>query len=104
MVHSFTEGESFEQLVYNNPLPVIVHFYANWCGPCKKLGPILESDAAKQNFCLVKVNVDDHPDLADKFQVKGIPYVVLFKGQEMLHDFAGNNNDELQIMYSKLIW
>ena len=82
MVHSFTEGESFEQLVYNNPLPVIVHFYANWCGPCTKLGPILESDAAKQNFCLVKVNVDDHPDLADSDQTAGCMKSLFYKTQQ----------------------
>lgn len=67
------EGNNFDELIKER---VLVDFYANWCGPCKMLGPVLEkvSDSIK----VIKVNVDDNQDLARKYGVMSIPCVILF--------------------------
>ena len=73
------EKENFKELIKEK---VLVDFYANWCGPCKMLGPVLEkvSDEIK----VVKVNVDDNQDLARKYGVMSIPCVILFdNGKEV---------------------
>ncbi len=72
---------SFEADVINSDLPVLVDYWAPWCGPCKMIAPLLE-DAVKQyagRVTIAKVNVDDNPDTAAKFGVRGIPTLMLFK-------------------------
>ncbi len=78
-------SENFEGEVLKSDKPVLVDFYADWCGPCKMLSPIIES-VAKENETIkvVKVNVDNAQDLAIEYQVMSIPTVVVIKdGQEV---------------------
>lgn len=69
---------------------VLVDFYADWCGPCQMLGPVLEElEAEDKNFKLLKVNVDEEPELAQRFKVMSIPMVYLFKDGKEVADVLG---------------
>jgi thioredoxin 1 len=74
------DGATFERHVLRSEVPVLVDFYASWCGPCKVLAPRLEEVAAETPRArVVKVNIDDSPDLADRYGVESIPSVMVFK-------------------------
>lgn len=84
---------TFEQDVINASalMPVLVDFWAPWCGPCKSLGPLLEKleHEYANRWRLVKVNVDENPQLATHFQVRSIPHVVAFVGGQPVDQFTG---------------
>jgi thioredoxin 1 len=72
---------TFDELIGASDAPVLVDFWAEWCGPCTMIAPILEEIAGEHagKVQIAKVNVDDHPDLAMRFDVMSIPTLILFK-------------------------
>lgn len=72
--------ETFDELVVHNPHPVVVDFYANWCGPCRAVAPELERLAAKYvgSVDVVKVDVDANPGLTHRYAIQSIPTIALF--------------------------
>lgn len=83
--------QNFEAEVINSPVPVLVDFWAPWCGPCRTLGPMLEKLEAEAGgaWKLVKVNVDENQQLAGHFGVRSIPHVVAFAGGQAVNQFVG---------------
>jgi thioredoxin 1 len=76
--------QSFQADVIDSDIPVLVDFWAEWCGPCKMIGPALEeiSEELGGRVTIAKVNIDENPDAPGKYGVRGIPTMILFKGGE----------------------
>jgi len=81
---------NFRNLVLKAEVPVLVDFYADWCGPCQRLSPVLEELAAENpDAKVVKVNVDDNPSLAETYGVDSIPSLKVFKNGKVVDEVVG---------------
>jgi len=89
-VQTFTDG-NFDDDVLKSGAPVLVDFWAEWCGPCKRLGPTIDALATDYagKVTIGKLNVDDNQDTAIKYNVRGIPALLLFKGGELVDQIIG---------------
>lgn len=81
----------FEEQVLKSEIPTMVDFWAAWCGPCRAVSPILDQIATEQagKLRIVKVNVDENPGLAMKYQITSIPAMKVFSGGEVVHTVIG---------------
>lgn len=84
-------NKDFDLNILNTETPVLVDFYAEWCGPCKALAPTLEAVAEEQagKLAVVKVNIDDNPELATRFNIQSIPTLIVFDGGEAKKTLKG---------------
>ena len=81
---------TFDETVNGSSKPVVVDFWAEWCGPCKKIAPILEEIASERDdVSIAKINVDDNPDIAMKFNVMSIPTMIVFNDGEVAGRVTG---------------
>jgi len=85
---------NFEEEVLKSNIPVIVDFWATWCGPCKMLAPVISEIAEEGNVKVAKINVDEEGELAIRFNVMSIPTVILFKGGEVVKTTVGYMSKE----------
>ncbi|MEE3104399.1 MAG: thioredoxin [Acidobacteriota bacterium] len=104
-VQTFTD-ENFDSTVVEAEGPVLVDFWAEWCGPCRQMAPAVEALASDYDgkVTVGKLNVDEHPNVAQRFSIRGIPTLLLFNGGEVVDQLVGVADDsKLKSMLDKHI-
>ena len=88
---------AFDRHILNHKGIVLVDFWAPWCGPCKTLGPILDNVSTKVSHKIVKVNVDEESNLANKYKIRSIPTMIVFKDGKAIDTMVGVISEEALI-------
>jgi thioredoxin 1 len=104
-VQTFTDL-NFDDNVLKSAPPVLVDFWAEWCGPCKRLGPTVDALATEYagKVTVGKLNVDENPKISFQFQIRGIPTILIFKGGQVVESLVGlAQKDDLKKVLDKHI-
>lgn len=105
MEYKFTEA-NFQSEVLESDIPVLVDFYADWCGPCKMMGPVVAAMAEKFDgkMKIGKLNVDDDGEVAQKYRVASIPTFIIFKNGEPVANYLGSMSaDDLEAKLNQVL-
>ncbi|NQY32198.1 MAG: thioredoxin [Coraliomargarita sp.] len=97
------DSSSFESAISDASVPIVVDFWAPWCGPCKAIAPILEELASElgDSVKICKVNVDNNSEIAGKFEIRAIPTILIFKAGEVADTIVGlTSKDDLKAKLS----
>ena len=96
---------SFQELISGSELPLLVDFYAPWCGPCQLMAKILEqvNEQMKEKLRVVKINTENYPDLASRYEVYALPTLVLFKNGQPIDRIQGVVSAQQLIQHLRLL-